>query len=266
VDNGAGLQRLIFSLKYDRINLKARKGDGIMRIAICDDEKVFRKMLKSELNIYAKDKALDFLYDDFTDGESLLKSKSIYDLIFMDYMMGEINGVETARKLREKNDKTVIMFLSSHSQAVFESFEVNTFRFLVKPIDKKTLFKALDDYFLLYSKENFLVLTDCPKIIRLNCDDIIYVEARNKSSVIRLEDREIEYPRVLSELEKKLPADIFFKSHRSFIINFKHFKEQSGNKELVLSNGERAVLSKNNLPKFKVKYNDYLKKYIFEVD
>lgn len=76
-----------------------------MKIAICDDEMVFHRDLKIHLDKYAKENGLVILYDDFTNGHELLRSKNEYDIIFMDFQMDGINGLETATKLREKTIK-----------------------------------------------------------------------------------------------------------------------------------------------------------------
>ena len=238
-------------------------GGSIVRIAVCDDEKYFRGILKRKLEIYAKKKAMIFLYDDFADGKELLKSTCSYDLIFLDYKMDELNGIDTARKLREKNDKTTIIFLTSIIDAVYDSFEVNTFRFLSKPIDDDRLYKALDDFLKSLNENNFLSLMACPKIIRIEYDDILYIEAKGKSCTIHTINKTIEYPQLLLTVEDKLPEDRFLRCHKSFIIGFKHISARDGSK-ITFTNGEKVDLSRKNTDLFKTKYIDYLKRYSFE--
>ena len=64
-----------------------------------------------------------------------------YDLIFMDYEFENngANGLEIARKIREYDKNSTIVFVSSYPSIVFDTFEVGTFRFLTKPIDDKKL-------------------------------------------------------------------------------------------------------------------------------
>lgn len=85
-----------------------------MRIAICDDEKVFRDILKKELKNYAREFGFDFVYTEFSSGENLLSSDTDFDLIFMDYQMKTINGIDTVDKMRNRNDKTVVVFMTSY--------------------------------------------------------------------------------------------------------------------------------------------------------
>ena len=60
--------------------------------------------------------------------------------------MENLNGIETARKIRNLNNNCAIIFVSSYPDIAIDTFEVEAFRFLIKPIDKVKLFKSIDDY------------------------------------------------------------------------------------------------------------------------
>jgi DNA-binding LytR/AlgR family response regulator len=182
----------------------------------------------------------------------------------MDYQMDELNGMDTARQLRERNNKTVIIFLTSYPDIVFDTFEVNAFRFLVKPVNRKKLYKALDDYFKVFSEDEYLIL-NCPNITAVNFNDIIYVEAQNKTCVIHTVDGKIEYSRLLAEVEKKLPEDRFFKCHRAFIIGLKHVKGRDG-RDVIFHNGQKADIAVKKYTLFKERLITYMKKYVFDVN
>ena len=102
-----------------------------MRIAICDDEKIFRDQIKK----YILEVSSDSSIDEYTCGDDLAGSESNYDIIFLDIEMPGISGIETAEKLRENGSDADIIFLTSHVEFVYEAFKVRAFRFLQKPID-----------------------------------------------------------------------------------------------------------------------------------
>ena len=83
----------------------------VMRIAICDDEKYFRDVLKEQLNKYTNEYGVDFVYSEFSSGELLLESNIDFDLIFIDYQMHSINGIDTIDFLRKRNDKTIVILI-----------------------------------------------------------------------------------------------------------------------------------------------------------
>ncbi len=76
----------------------------------------------------------------------LLNSEKNYDIIVLDYQLGSTNGLTVAKELRKRNVLSSIIFLTSYPNFMIDAFEVNTFRFLLKPIDKSKFFKAIDYY------------------------------------------------------------------------------------------------------------------------
>lgn len=238
-----------------------------MRIGICDDEASSHRELKKIIDKYANTKAISVLYFDFMSGEDLIKyllNHDDIDVIFMDYQMDKMSGLETSKSILEKNISIPIIFLTSFPEIVYDTFKVNTFRFLVKPIDTKKLSDALDDLLILYSSENYIFVTADDTSKRININDICYIEARNKGSLVRLKDRTLDCGLLLSDFQKKLPEDRFFRSHKSFLVGFKYITEY-GSSEIVFSNGEKAKISRYRFNDFKRSYFDYMKRYIFEV-
>ena len=240
--------------------MKGPIGSLFMKIAICDDEAIFRKELKKHIDNYAKAKHLDIICDDFSNGHQLISSKNSYDVIFMDHQMDDITGLETAKKLRENNNNTDIIFLTSYPHIVFDTFSVNTFRFLVKPIDDEKLFEALDELRKSKEDEKYLIIKIDEVIKTIPTSDIIYVEASDKYCYIRTVDDNYLYKKTLSDLEKQLPEDSFFRCHRTYLVNMKHVISHTSN-SVTFINNEKAVISKTRLSAFKKSFVDYIKQH-----
>ena len=233
-----------------------------MRIAICDDETPMHDILKRYLDSYAHKRNLIILYFDFKDGRELLACPQEFDLIFMDYQMKEMDGMETARKLRALHIDTPIIFLTSFSHIVFDTFEVNAYRFLVKPIDMEKLSSAMDDYLKSIDDSNFILIKTEDDSKRIKIDDIIYVEAADKYCYIRTVEDNILYKNTLSEIEKSVPEEKFFRSHRTYLVGFKHIVSHTST-DILFDNKERALISKLKLTPFKKAFTDYVKRYNF---
>lgn len=232
-----------------------------MKIAIYDDEKIFRDTLKKSLNKYSSEYELTFLYFEYSDGISMLSDNISYDLIFMDYKMKNMNGINVISALRERNNNTTVIFISSYKEMVFESMKVQTYRFLVKPLENEKLFEALTSFLNMQRNEKFILLKDdsLDLIQRVSEDSILYAEADNIYCKIRTSDNTYTYKRTLSHFGKELTSDFFFRTHRSYIVNFKYIESYTKN-EIHLINNERALLSKNKYHMFQNSYITFLKR------
>ncbi len=233
-----------------------------MKIAICDDMLVLHRTLKQLLEKYAIPRNLDFIYDEFINGRDLLASKIDYDIIFMDYQMDGIDGLETSRRLRKNNINSAIIFLTSNQQIIFEAFEVNAYRFLVKPINEEKLFAALDDYLASINDSCYIILKTEEGNKKINVNDIIYTEASGKYCYIRTVSDSIMFKKTLSEFEEMLSNDSFFRCHRTYLVNLRHIASHTAT-EVIFDNNERALISKNKRTAFKNAFVDYIKRTNF---
>ncbi|MFR2766050.1 MAG: LytR/AlgR family response regulator transcription factor [Clostridium sp.] len=85
----------------------------------------------------------------FGSGEELLRHNKNIDILFLDIQMDGIDGMETARKMRSQNYKGYLIFITVLKEMVFQSFEVQAYDYLVKPIEEECFEKRWRDYFLL---------------------------------------------------------------------------------------------------------------------
>ena len=233
-----------------------------MKIAICDDEVPMHDLLKRNLDRYAKERNISMMYSDFTGGSELLAFPRDLDMIFMDYQMKDMDGLETARKLRAAHIDTPIIFLTSYPHIVFDTFEVNAYRFLVKPVDPEKLAAALDDFLSAQDDDKFIILKDGECTQRIRIDDIIYAEASDKYCFVRTTEEGFVCKKTLSEFESLLPEDRFFRSHRTYLVGFRHVESHTET-TITLDNQEKAQISKLKRTLFKKAFQDYIKRYHF---
>ena len=195
-------------------------------------------------------------------GKELLAFPQELDLIFLDYQMKELDGLETARKLRAAHIDTPVIFLTSFPHIVFDTFEVNAYRFLVKPVDPEKLTAAMDDLLSDQETDQYIVIKDGESTRRINIDDILYAEASDKTCFVRTTDDGFVYKKTLSEFESLLPEDRFFRSHRAYLVGFRHVVSHTDT-TILLDNQEKALISKLKRTPFKKAFQDYIKRYHF---
>ncbi len=228
-----------------------------MYLALCDDDKYMIDKLKKLLLDYAKKNRIAMTIDSYSNGDSLVASNTNYDLIFLDYLMDGMDGLQTARELRKKGFKSAIVFLTSYSTFVYDSFEVNAFRFLLKPIDEAKLYKALDDYVQMVNSNYAITIVENGEIKKIDTNDICYIEADGKYSCIHMKDEVIRCSKTLSAVLEILPEHCFVKTHRSYIVNLYNIKSISSD-TINFVNDEIAYVSKTYQKAFKDKFMNYL--------
>lgn len=198
--------------------------------------------------------------DEYESGEQMLESRQQYDLIFMDYELGngKKNGIEISREIRKKNKSVNIIFLTSYATTVFDSFEVGTFRFLVKPIDDEKFEKAMRDFLRLSEEDTYIRLKIDGANHMININDIVYIEGDGKNCTLHLNSKHeniLEYKSTLSSIEEMLSNNKkMYRCHKSFIVNFDYIYKynRTGND---LNTGETVLISRR-------KYNDFCELYI----
>jgi DNA-binding LytR/AlgR family response regulator len=119
-----------------------------MRIAYCEDEPAQRSRMELLLRTFAERKRLPLTVEAFSDSAAFLfqyPGSYPFDLIFLDIDLGGMDGMALARKIRETDSEVPILFLTNHKEYVFEGYEVQAFRYLLKPVTEDTLFPLLEE-------------------------------------------------------------------------------------------------------------------------
>ena len=230
-----------------------------MFAALCDDDKHITEEVKKLLLEYAKENRIIIDIDEFESGEKLLNSENNYDIIVLDFQLGSTDGLTVAKKLRKRNVLSCIFFLTSYPHFMIDAFEVNTFRFLLKPIDKSKFFKAIDDYVKIVDANYPITLIQNKELKKINSNEICFIEADGKYSNIHLSDKIMHCSKTLSGVTRLLPAYCFVRTHRSYVVNLHYIKSYSSD-TVYLSNGEAAYLSKNYQKSFRTSYMNFLEK------
>ena len=233
-----------------------------MRIAICDDEKDIRELIANKVEKQYPDAEIIF----FQSGEELLLSDESIDILFLDIQMSGIDGMETARELRKKDKKVILIFVTAVEEYVFQAFDVGAFNYIVKPIDdgkfSDVLHRAVDEWSSQNinekePEERYVLINNSGVHTKVILDEIVYAEVFNRKVVIHKLDGEIEYYGKMSDLES-LAGDSFFRSHRAYLINFKYVEKYDAT-TIYLERGT-VLMAKQNYPEFVKKYMKYIQK------
>ena len=213
----------------------------MITIAICDDDSSQTDALKNMLREWNSDTVIN----EYGSAEQFLfeYTDKLCDLLLLDIEMGDMNGMELARKLRSRGDMLPIVFVTGYSEFMQEGYDVEALHYLLKPVDKKRLFAVLDRYSERHRADSRVILPCGGESVCVNTDDIVYLEAFGKKTQVMLKDgSEIVCSCGLSSAAEKLNGG-FILCHRSYIVNIGFIRSISKT-DITLDSGRRIPLSR----------------------
>ena len=221
------------------------------KIAICDDSKLDRQLLKVVIQIYFENNEEEFKIFEYELGDNLLVDIEV-ELLFLDIIM---NGMKIARKLRDIQFKAPIIFLTAHADYAVESYEVYAAGYLLKPYDTNKLTLLLDEV-LQRSVQKRIAVKVKKQHRYLEINDIMYVESDKHVLNIHLKDsRVIQTTEKLSELKKTINSKRFIRCHQSYLVNMDYIKDAKT--DFILSNDIRIPIRVRGRKEIIERYHKY---------
>lgn len=194
----------------------------MIKFAVCDDEPLTVREIADRLAGFMEEHSIsDYSVSSFSNGHALLDSGGGFDLIFLDIRMGQPDGMETARLLRRRGERSLLIFVTVLRELVFDAFQVEAYDYLIKPLDSahfsRTMKRALRS--LERSAAEGIVIRRGAGCEVVSLSDIVYCEVLGRKLYIHKKDGTvIDYYGRLEELEHRMDGR-FFKCHRSYLVN-----------------------------------------------
>lgn len=232
----------------------------MIHIAICDDEKHMSDHIRTMASDFFRKKNREIQLRAFLSGEQLLNYDGQIDILFLDIQMNGMDGMETARKLRDSKFRGFLIFITVLKEMVFQSFEVQAYDYLVKPVEEKQFEKTMERLYTSMqnaSEDSLLVQKGYEgRIVRE--EEIIFCEIIDRKIYLNLTSGEVvDYYERIENLETKLGSH-FFRCHRSYLINLKHLKGYK-NGTAYMDNGKEVPVSRLRSKEFSSVVLQYMK-------
>lgn len=246
---------------------QGKKEDLIMRlkIAFCDDEIVEIKKIKNYLELFQVKTEVEMVVEYFNSGEILLqkyaREKDPFDIVVLDMEMPSMSGIEVAQEIRKKGGRNVlIMFLTSYPKYMHQSFNVQAFQYLLKPIAYDALCNELTKAFeYIREDDRSIVLPNTENVeIVFRLRDIYCIDKEKGASIMKVSmiQGESEVRGNINEIEEKLIENHFIRVSRSCIVNMSHivlFKKDM----IQLEGGKMVQMSRRKIKEVKESFARY---------
>jgi two-component system response regulator AlgR len=191
-----------------------------MKTIIVDDEQPARERIRRLLDDYS---GIEIVAE-ASNGQEALEyiRQEKPQLAFLDISMPVMNGVELAKLLSQDFPELKIIFTTAYDQYALEAFDVNATDYLLKPIRKERLSKALLKLIKTKPAEEFITIREREAVKKVLIKNILFLQSDQKYVEIHLEDKTLLASDSLKELENRF-SHYFLRVHRSTLVNKRYF-------------------------------------------
>ncbi len=225
-----------------------------MRVAICDDEVRGRERIRTLL----EKEFSQAQTSEFDSGMKLIENVEggyCPDIVLLDIAMEGMDGMETAKRLRELSD-AILIFVTGVKEQVFDAFDVGAFHYLMKPIDPDKMTSVLKRAVQEIEKKNttprYLLVKAEGSHRRIPVEDILYVENSGRKVILHMKAETLEYYERMNHLEEVL-GEGFYRCHRGYLVALSAVSGYD-HESITVASGDRIYLAKQ-------KYSDFVKIY-----
>ncbi len=197
------------------------------KIGICDDSQVDTDYVASLVTDWAEQSGAEVELKAYPSAESFLfqyEEESDYDILLLDIEMGQVNGMELARKIRQENQAVQIVFITGYPDYMSEGYDVTALHYLMKPVSAGKLSEVLDRAVRMLARQPRSLVFDLGKeSLRVFAEDIVYGESQGHYILLHTKEQEYKFRMTFSELERQL-GEGFYKCGRSYIVGLKYVR------------------------------------------
>lgn len=197
-----------------------------MKILLIDDEKLALDRLERILN--------NISITNITKYQNPLSAlidfkKSMYDVVFLDISMPEINGLELAKKLIQIDENIFIIFQTAYGEHALEAFQSGGIDYLLKPIEEANLQASLNKVNKFHTlnaqtTEKKLLGKNGDTLYLVDIDEVYYIKADLDEVIVRTKEAHFYMRKKIGNLNEILQENNFFRIHRSTIVSVDKIK------------------------------------------
>lgn len=225
----------------------------MISVAICDSEEKGREELLQGCELAQERLHLPIVCQTWETGETLLEQISpTVDIILMDTRLSGIDGLETARRIRESNLAVQIIFVTDRLSDAPAAFEVQAADFIPRPMDIQRFGWALTTVIQRLERErgDYVTFHTGPsRWVRIPMHSILFVESGRNKAILHTVKSTYELYASMKDVEETLDPERFFRCHSSYIINLTNIVQVNG-QEVMLIDGSVVSVSKARRKEF----------------
>lgn len=232
-----------------------------LHILICDDERNVLGILQGAViaTFQAKNYPVEVKITDNTKEFLQLLPVFPADLLLLDVDMPDMDGIQFAKELHEKNYQIPVIFVSSREDRVFDSFQVHPFGFVRKSNFSNDFSAVVDSFLLRYQSleegKDYIVIQSGGQELTLKMKELIYIEGQLKYQLLYIAGRKdpLRIRSTMDHLEELLSSKGFLRIHKGFLVNITYIR-LIGDGDVILTNDSHLPVSKRKVVEIRKQY------------
>lgn len=232
----------------------------MIRVAIVDDDKLYQSQVKDYIETYSKESGEEFTVTIFNSGMDFITDyKPVFDIAFLDVEMPLMDGMTTARKLRQVDNEICIVFITRMAKYAIEGYEVNAIDFVIKPIKYYNFTDKLKKAINLVNarSEKDILIKSEGSYFRIPLSQVYYVEKDKNYLIYYTAQGELKERRNMEDVAKELSSSGFSLCNSGCIVNLRYIQQVTQTDVTV--NNVQLPLSRRRIKDFKTDMLKFLR-------
>ena len=241
----------------------------MLKIAVCDDDRIMLDYVSKNVDNLLTQTRIKHTIACFLSGEKFLKAHKFdpFDVVFLDIIMPEAGGFDIAKEMRGLFPKTYIIFVTTESSLVYESFDFQPFYFIPKG-SPKILAERLAHVvkrLAIHLSANKRIILKAPYGDEYSVDPMSIISAESSTKYVSYcftNRPPLRIRQTLDEAQKVLNSYLFARIHNRFVVNMKHIKRiDYPNLEVTMNDGRTLNISRSYKKELERLYDIYLRNF-----
>ncbi|MGM9538980.1 MAG: LytR/AlgR family response regulator transcription factor [Candidatus Onthomonas sp.] len=213
-------------------------------IAIVEDASQEKKTLEKYIGRALEERNTAFLIHHYDSGVEFIRSRTAYDVVFMDTRLRDMDGLDAARFLRIVNKDAKLIFMTQTAQLAIRGYEVNALDFLLKPLDQEAIDRVLERALDALGQDQgaCFALKTADGIVSLSARNIHFVEVFDHELIYHTAQGDYQSRGQLKAVREKLDSRFFVPCGRSYLVNVRHM--QSLQRDYLVVHGTKIPVAK----------------------
>ncbi len=236
-----------------------------MQIAICDDMPEELEKIRFASEIYGKERGIRFDLNTYASASDFLAAAEEggnFGTVLLDVCMPDMSGIEAARKIRELNPKTEIIFLTTSRDYAVEAFSLSAAHYLMKPFSQEQFNEAMDRVFG-GKRKNYITVRCEDEFCTIDLANVEFFEIRGHNLYIFLSDGgQLCLRQTLCAVRSQIGENaVFVGCGASYLINLEHIQKMTANL-LTMQCGARIPVPRRAYSQLEKRYLDYYRREV----